>query len=175
MHEGEFLAVKKPIPAAVLLAVITYPEAPTLLLTQRTAHLRDHAGQVSFPGGRIETADRDAIYTALREAEEETGLPPRSVRIAGYLPQYHTGTGFCITPVVGLVEPPLSLRPDPFEVAEIFETPLSFLLDPDNRRQCQIHWQGRLRRYFAFTYGAHFIWGATAGIIVTLCNRMAKV
>ncbi|MCL2831490.1 MAG: CoA pyrophosphatase [Betaproteobacteria bacterium] len=160
------------IQAAVLLAVVTRPEAPTLLFTRRTEHLRDHAGQVSFPGGRIEETDRNATHTALRETKEETGLSPESVNVIGYLPRHYTGTGFCITPVVGLVSPPLSLQPDPFEVAEIFEAPLSFLLNPGNRRQSWIHWQGRLRRYFAFSYEEHFIWGATAGILVTLGDRI---
>lgn len=160
-------------PAAVLFPVVLHPDRPTVLLTQRTAHLRDHAGQISFPGGRIESDDLGPVHAALREAEEEIGLSPRHVEIVGYLPEYRTGTGFRVTPVVGFVTPPFDLRLDAFEVADAFEVPLSFLLDPSNHQQHEIQWRGRLRRYHAMPYGDRFIWGATAGMIVSLCRRLA--
>jgi len=159
-------------PAAVLFPIVLREEAPTVLLTQRTAHLKDHAGQISFPGGRIEADDPSEVHAALREAEEEVGLPRACVEIVGYLPEYRTSTGFRVTPVVGFVTPPFSLRPDPFEVAEVFEVPLAFLLDPANHQQHEIHWRGRLRKYYAMPYGDYFIWGATAGMIVSLCRRL---
>lgn len=161
-------------PAAVLVPVVLRDAGPTLLLTERTAHLRDHAGQVSFPGGRIEPEDPSALHAALRETEEEVGLAPRHVEVVGYLPDYRTSTGFAVTPVVAFVTPPFSLRPDPFEVAEVFEVPLSFLFDPANHRQHEIFWRGRQRRYYAMPYGGHFIWGATAGMIVSLYRRFAE-
>ena len=119
-------------PAAVLFPIVQRPQGHTVLLTQRTDHLRDHAGQVSFPGGRVDAVDVSPQATALRETQEEIGLSPSHIEIFGYLPQYYTGTGFVVTPVVGLLTPPFELQPDPFEVAEIFEVPLSFLLDPAN-------------------------------------------
>ncbi|GAB4179845.1 MAG: CoA pyrophosphatase [Rhodocyclaceae bacterium] len=155
-------------PAAVLVAVIDRPEGPTVLLTQRTEHLHDHPGQVSFPGGRREPEDASALATALREAREEVGLAPDRVEVLGVLPEYHTGTGFCITPVVGLVAPPLALALDSFEVAEAFETPLAFLLDPRNHRRMRMEIRGTLREYWAMPYEGRFIWGATAGMIVSL-------
>jgi len=159
-------------PAAVLFPIVLRDAPPTVLLTQRTSHLRDHAGQVSFPGGRVEVEDASPIHTALRETEEEIGMSPDRVEVLGYLPEYRTSTGFRVTPVVGLVRPPFTLRPDPFEVAEVFEVPLSFLLDPANRQRHSREWRGRLRHYFAMPYGDYFIWGATAGMIVSLAERL---
>ncbi len=159
-------------PAAVLFPIVLHEDGHTVLLTQRTAHLKDHAGQISFPGGRVERADRSPEHTALREAEEEIGLLPERVETIGYLPQYRTGTGFCVTPVVALVTPPFDLRPDPFEVAEIFEVPLGFLLDPANHQQHSLHYRGALRTYYAMPYGDYFIWGATAGMIRSLTERL---
>lgn len=161
------------IPAAVLVPIVRHPTEATLLLTQRTAHLRDHAGQISFPGGRIEPADPGAAHAALRETEEEVGLSPRHVEIVGYLPDYRTSTGFCVTPVVAFVTPPFSLCPDAFEVAEVFEVPLGFLLDPANHQQHEMFWRGGLRRYHAMPYGERFIWGATAGMIMALYRHLA--
>jgi len=159
-------------PAAVLFPIVRHPARATVLLTQRTAHLRDHAGQISFPGGRVEAGDASPVHTALRETEEEIGLAREHVQILGFLPEYRTGTGFRVTPVVALVEPPFELRPDPFEVAEVFEVPLDFLLDPGNHQQHEMHYRGSLRRYYAMPYGDYFIWGATAGMIRSLSERL---
>ncbi|MFN4325475.1 MAG: CoA pyrophosphatase [Azonexus sp.] len=159
-------------PAAVLFPIVLRDAGHTVLLTQRTAHLRDHAGQISFPGGRVEACDATPMDTALRETEEEIGLSRERVEILGFLPEYRTGTGFRVTPVVALVTPPFDLQPDPFEVAEIFEVPLSFLLDPANHQQHSLHYRGALRHYFAMPYGEHFIWGATAGMIRSLTERL---
>jgi 8-oxo-dGTP pyrophosphatase MutT (NUDIX family) len=160
------------IPAAVLFPIILRDDGQTVLLTQRTAHLRDHAGQISFPGGRVEAEDLSPSHTALRETEEEIGLPRERIEILGFLPEYRTGTGFRVTPVVALVQPPFELQPDPFEVAEVFEVPLAFLLDPANHQQHSLHYRGALRSYFAMPYGDYFIWGATAGMIRSLSERL---
>ncbi|WP_310492024.1 CoA pyrophosphatase [Dechloromonas sp.] len=159
-------------PAAVLFPIVLRDSGQTVLLTQRTAYLRDHAGQISFPGGRVEAEDLSPSHTALRETEEEIGLPRERIEILGFLPEYRTGTGFRVTPVVALVLPPFDLRPDPFEVAEVFEVPLAFLLDPANHQQHSLHYRGALRNYFAMPYGDYFIWGATAGMIRSLSERL---
>jgi 8-oxo-dGTP pyrophosphatase MutT (NUDIX family) len=153
-------------PAAVLLLVVNHPE-PTVVLTQRTSHLAHHAGQIAFPGGRREGGEETPESTALREAHEEIGLDGARVELLGRLPEYRTSTGFAVTPVVGWVEPPLSYRPDPHEVAEVFEVPLDFLLDPRNHRYESAFYRGRMRHYWAMPYGERFIWGATAGMLVT--------
>lgn len=155
-------------PAAVLVPVVARPTGPTVLLTQRTAHLRDHAGQVSFPGGRCEDDDPTPEHTALREAEEEVGIVPGQVEILGRLPEYRTGTGFVVTPVVGLVTPPLNLKLDDFEVAEVFEPPLAFLLDAANHQRQTMEIRGRRHEFWAMPWQGYFIWGATAGMLVTL-------
>ncbi len=154
--------------AAVLVPVIERPGELTVLFTQRTAHLSDHAGQVSFPGGRSEPTDPSPVFTALRETEEEIGLDPALIEVLGLLPEYRTGTGFRVTPVVGLVRPPFALNPDSYEVAEIFETPLSFFLDPANHQRHSMEIGGVMRHYYAMPYAGHFIWGATAGMLVSL-------
>lgn len=159
------------VPAAVLVPVVTHA-VPTVLLTLRTAHLRDHAGQVAFPGGRVDAGDTSAKHTALREAAEEIGLDPATVEVIGYLPEYRTVTGFRITPVVGLVAPEPSLVCDPFEVSEVFEAPLGFVLDPKNHKLHQIHYRGRLREYTAVTFGDYLIWGATAGMLWSLSDLL---
>lgn len=159
-------------PAAVLFPIVLREEGCTVLLTQRTAHLKDHPGQISFPGGRVEAADASAIHTALRETEEEIGLDRERIEVIGFLPEYRTGTGFQVTPVVALVRPPFSLLPDAFEVAEVFEVPLSFLLDPANHKRHSLFHRGAMRQYFAMPYGDYFIWGATAGMIRSLTERM---
>ena len=160
-------------PAAVLFPIVQRSEAPTVLLTQRTTHLKDHPGQISFPGGRRESADPSPAHTALREAAEEIGLSEEQVDIVGYLPEYRTATGFRVTPVVALVTPPFDLQLDSFEVAEVFEVPLAFLLDPANHQQHSLHYRGKLRHYYAMPYGRYFIWGATAGIIMSLYRALA--
>jgi 8-oxo-dGTP pyrophosphatase MutT (NUDIX family) len=159
-------------PAAVLFPIVQRGSGETVLLTQRTAHLRDHAGQISFPGGRVEADDPSPLHTALRETEEEIGLAREHVEILGFLPEYHTGTGFRVTPVVALLTPPFELAPDPFEVAEVFEVPLAFLLDPANHKRHSLHYRGALRHFFAMPYGDYFIWGATAGMIRSLSERL---
>jgi len=159
-------------PAAVLVPVVDRPGGLTVLLTQRTDHLHDHPGQVSFPGGRCEAEDASPVVTALREAQEEVGLKPAQIDVLGMLPEYHTGTGFRITPVVGIVALPLELELDRFEVAEAFETPLAFLLDPRNHRRMSMEIRGALREYWAMPYEGRFIWGATAGMLVSLYRTL---
>lgn len=161
-------------PAAVLVPIVLHDGEHRIMLTRRTAHLKDHPGQISFPGGRVEETDTSPAHTALREAEEEVGLDARHVEIIGYLPEYRTGTGFRVTPVVGLVQPPFTLKLDDFEVAEVFEVPLAFLLDPANHERHAAHLRGALRHYFAMPYGDYFIWGATAGMIRSLYEIISK-
>jgi len=161
-------------PAAVLVPLIDHPDEMTVLLTQRTAHLSAHAGQISFPGGRIEADDADAVAAALRESEEEVGLPRGRVTIVGRLDTYLTGTGFEITPIVGIVAPPLSLVLDPFEVAEAFEVPLSYILDRRNHQRVERESGGRRRSFFILPYQGRNIWGATAGILVNLAEVLAE-
>ncbi len=162
-------------PAAVLIGILARAE-PMVLFTQRTAHLKDHAGQISFPGGRRDPGDRDAAHTALRETEEETGLAARAIDVIGHLPDYRTGTGFVVTPVVGWVNtPPASdgYSFDAFEVAEVFEVPLAFLLDPRNHRLETAMFKGRMRTYHAIPWQGRYIWGATAGMLQTLYRAVA--
>ncbi len=159
------------IRAAVLLPIVARPQ-PTLLFTLRTESLARHSGQISFPGGRSEEGDLSPVETALRETQEETGIAAGFVTVAGYLDRYLTGTGFDIQPVVGLLAEGFGLAPDPREVANIFEVPLAFLLDPANRRRETRHLGGRDRRFHAITYQQHEIWGATAAIIVDLAARL---
>lgn len=167
-------AARQPLkPAAVLLLVVNRAE-PAVVFTQRTAHLADHAGQIAFPGGRCETDDCDPETTALREAREEIGLETGRVQVLGRLPEYRTSTGYAVTPVVGWAEPPLSYRPDPHEVADVFEVPLAFLLETRNHRYESAFYRGRLRHYWAMPYGERFIWGATAGMLVTFQRLMAR-
>lgn len=157
-------------PAAVLVPIVEHATGLTVLLTKRTDHLHDHAGQVSFPGGRIEPEDPDPEYAALREAQEEIGLPPEQVEIVGRLDLYRTRTGFEVTPVVGLVRPPLSLALDAFEVAEVFEVPLGFVLDPVNHELHTRELRGRMRTFYVLPYEGRYIWGATAGMLVNLAQ-----
>ena len=171
---GVAAAAGECVGAAVLIPLIDHPDGLTVLLTQRTQHLRDHAGQISFPGGRCEAADADAQATALRESREEVGIEPQQVDILAVLPDYLTGTGYCVTPLVGLVKPPLDLRLDPFEVAEVFETPLVFFLDEANFRREKLQFKGELRQYWAATWQGRFIWGATAAILHDLRRALLQ-
>ncbi len=159
-----------PVPASVLMPLVMRDDGVSMLLTQRTAHLHDHAGQVSLPGGRVDASDQSAIETALRETEEEVGLHRRHIEVLGTLPDYFTGTGFCVTPVVALVQPPFDLRADPFEVAEIFEVPLSFLMNGMHHQRRTFEFPGGVgrRTFYAMPYERFFIWGATAGMLRNL-------
>lgn len=161
-------------PAAVLVPLVAYRKGSTVIFTQRGEHLADHAGQISFPGGRREPGDADPVATALREAEEEIGLHPDRVEVVGCLDPFDTSTGFVVTPVVGLVTPPLELTLDAREVAEVFEVPLAFLLDPANRRrESRVH-RGRRRRYDVFDYRGRRIWGATARMVVAFGDLVGE-
>lgn len=161
--------------AAVLVPIIDHPTEPTVLLTKRTETLSSHAGQVSFPGGKVDAADADAVAAALREAEEEIGLEPARVTICGFLDTYRTGTGFEIVPVVGLVSPGFDLALQESEVETAFEVPLTFFLDPANHERHSGVWQGIRREYYAMPYGDFYIWGATAAMLVNLCDVMTAV
>jgi len=155
-------------PAAVLVPLVSRGAGLTILLTQRTDHLYDHAGQISFPGGRCEAGDASPVATALRETFEEIGLPQSHVEVLGSLPEYTTVTGYRVTPVVGLVSSPPTLSLDAFEVAEAFEVPLAFFLDPGNHQRNTLQYQGRTRHYYAMPYEQRYIWGATAGMLMNL-------
>lgn len=159
------------VPAAVLIAITDRP-TPGLLLTQRTAHLRKHAGQVAFPGGRIDPDDDGPVAAALREADEEIGLPPGQVEVIGTTDLYRTVTGFSVTPVVAIVPPDLALTPHAEEVAAVFEARLDHLLDPANHVLREVHYEGRLRRYYEIMWEDFRIWGATAAMIVNLAARI---
>ncbi len=161
-------------PASVLVPVVARPEGPTVLFTQRTAHLKSHSGQISFPGGRAEEGDASAERTALRETWEEVGLPAERIELLGRLSDYHTRTGYRITPVVGIVQPPFELRPDDNEVAEVFEVPLAFLLDARNHQRHSREYEGEQRHYFAIPYRDRYIWGATAGMLVNLHSYLSN-
>ena len=159
---------KPPKPASVLLGIVTRPE-PTVLLTVRTAHLTSHSGQVALPGGRQDEQDADPIATALREAQEEVGLHPQFVSVLGCLPLYITGTGYKVTPVVGLIDPAMALTANPQEVADVFEVPLAFLMNPANHLRHAVEWNGVRREWLSMPYDKEkqqrLIWGATAGIL----------
>lgn len=163
------------IPAAVLVGLVERPQGMQILFTKRTPHLTDHAGQISFPGGRVDPHDADAAAAALREAEEEVGLPRAQVEMIGRLDTYVTRTGFEVTPCVGFVAPPAAYRPDPFEVAEVFEVPLGFFLDPASRKLESRMYQGRERFFYAFPWGEYYIWGATAGMLNNLVEVLGAL
>jgi 8-oxo-dGTP pyrophosphatase MutT (NUDIX family) len=159
--------------AAVLVPLVDRPGGLTILLTQRTAHLAHHAGQIAFPGGRVEAVDADEIATALRETEEEVGLTGDHIEPVGRLDRYITRTGFTVIPVVALVHPPFALTLAPDEVADAFEVPLSFILDPANRQKESAEFLGVMRHFYVFRYGERNIWGATAGMLVNLAETLS--
>ncbi|WP_419204237.1 CoA pyrophosphatase [Bordetella trematum] len=160
--------------AAVLIPMVMRAQGVSVMLTQRAAHLHDHAGQISFPGGRVEQEDVSPVATALREAQEETGLPQDSVEVLNSMPEYVTATGYAITPVASLVRPGFSLAPDAGEVADVFEVPLSFLMDPANHRLYEARLaNGQVRQYYAMAWENRFIWGATAGMLRNLYKSLA--
>ncbi|MCT8971923.1 CoA pyrophosphatase [Microbaculum marinisediminis] len=160
--------------AAVLVPVIGHESGATVLLTRRTEHLAAHAGQVAFPGGKIEGTDATPLAAALRETEEEIGIPAEKIDPLGYLDLYQTGTGFRIVPVVATVAPGYRLRIDENEVADVFEVPLAFLMTPDNHKRDSRVFKGLERHFYAMPYRDNYIWGATAGIIRNLYNRIYR-
>jgi 8-oxo-dGTP pyrophosphatase MutT (NUDIX family) len=168
------IAQERPIrPAAVLIPVVDHPQ-PTVLLTQRSAHLNDHAGQISFPGGKIDPTDASPLDAALREAEEEVGLDRGFVDPIGYLDLYGTSFGFRILPTVARVRPGFSLRVNQAEVDDAFEVPLSFLMNPANHQVHSKEFRGIERTYYAMPFAERYIWGATAGILRVLYERICK-
>jgi 8-oxo-dGTP pyrophosphatase MutT (NUDIX family) len=169
--KGELAAMAVARPAAVLVPILRRAEL-SVLLTQRAHDMPSHPGQISFPGGKLEEGDATPIACALREAKEEIGLPPGNVEPLGFLDSYRTGTGFQISPVVGLVDPNFEAVLDPREVLEIFEVPLAFLMDPANHQRASREWRGRQRFFYAMPYQGRYIWGATAGILKNLYERL---
>ena len=159
-------------PAVVLVPLVVKEKTITILLTKRNKDLPHHPGQISFPGGRVDTSDKTPKETALREVKEEIGIDRGNIKVIGSLDAYETRTGFSVIPLVGFVYPPYQILPDPHEVAEVFEVPLSFCMNPDNHLQHQRRFKGELRRFYALTYNKYFIWGATAGMIVNLYDLL---
>ena len=160
------------VPASVLLPIVARAE-PTMLFTQRSEHMRRHAGQVSFPGGRAQDGDASLVDTALRELTEETGIAADFVSVQGFLEVYETVTGYAVLPVVGLLREGFTPAPDADEVDHVFEVPLAFFLDPANCHEQVIEWKGGMRRVYAFEAEAHYIWGATASMLVNLAQRLS--
>ncbi len=167
----DLAAMRPPRPAAVLVPILLGTEL-SVLLTQRSHDMSSHPGQISFPGGKLEDSDAGAIACALREAREEIGLAAEFVEPLGFLDAYRTGTGFEISPVVGLVRPGFALKLDRREVLEAFEVPLRYLMDPDNQRKGTREWRGRQRTFYAITYEGRYIWGATAGMLKNMHTRL---
>ena len=159
-------------PAAVLIAVVKHPDEATLVLTQRLATLRTHSGQIALPGGRIDQEDPSPMAAALREAKEEIGLDPDRLEPLGYLDPYLTGTGYLIVPTVAVADPPLIHAINPTEVAEVFEVPLAFLMDPANHHRHSREFGGTLRSFYAMPYAERYIWGVTAGVLRNLYERL---
>ena len=175
--DGGLFVDREPAGAAVLVPLVQREAGLTLLLTRRADHLRDHAGQISFPGGRVEPEDDGPVATALRETEEEIGLPRQYIEVIGRLPVYSTVTAFQVTPVVGLVSPGFTLQLDDFEVAEAFEVPLAFLMDPAHHRHHRFEFAGRERRFLSMPWQGegreYFIWGATAAMLRNLYQLLS--
>jgi 8-oxo-dGTP pyrophosphatase MutT (NUDIX family) len=159
--------------AAAVLIPITDRAEPGVILTQRPTWLRSHAGQVAFPGGKVDDSDENSIFAALREAEEELNIPPTRVEVIGVADTYYSGSGYSIAPVVGIIPPDLELQPNPQEVEDWFEVPLAFLLDPANSIKKEANWNGQQRSYYDMQWGERRIWGVTAGIIANLVRRLA--
>ncbi len=159
-------------PAAVLVPLVNHGDGLTVVLTRRTDHLSTHAGQISFPGGRMDDDDDGPVHTALRETEEEIGIAPHRIEVVGHLDQYIVGSGFLVSPVVGFIEPPVEVAPHDHEVAEVFEVPLDFLIDPANVARHHREFEGRIRHFYAITYLDYYIWGATAGMLRDLAGRL---
>jgi 8-oxo-dGTP pyrophosphatase MutT (NUDIX family) len=159
--------------AAAVLIPITDRAEPGVILTQRPTWLRSHAGQVAFPGGKVDDSDENSIFAALREAEEELNIPPARVEVIGVADTYYSGSGYSIAPVVGIIPPDLELQPNPQEVEDWFEVPLAFLLDPANSIKKETNWNGQQRSYYDMQWGERRIWGVTAGIIANLVRRLA--
>jgi 8-oxo-dGTP pyrophosphatase MutT (NUDIX family) len=168
----DVLGATKLRPAAVLVPVIERAGGLAILFTQRTEHLAQHAGQISFPGGGVEPDDADAVAAALRETEEEIGISRTLVHPFGYLDCFETISNYCVTPVVGSLDPAFHATPDAREVADVFEAPLDFFLDPANLRRRRIEWRGRPREIFEFPYAGRSIWGATAAMLLSLVRRL---
>lgn len=162
----------QPRPAAVLVPIIARPEGLTVLLTQRPETMPTHAGQIAFPGGKMDEGDATPVETALREAEEEVGLHRRHVDVVGFLDSYQTGTSFRIVPVVSIVAPTFTLNIDPREVVDAFEVPFEFLMDSANHRRDHRQYNGVIRHFYAMPYGERYIWGATAGMLRNLYERL---
>src|SRR6187399_198009 len=173
LHMGDIVDGTKVNDAAVLVPLVARKGRVSLLFTQRTPHLAAHAGQISFPGGRIETNDASREDTALRETEEEIGLAREHVEVLGRLPEYSIPSGFRITPVVGWINAPFDTLPDPFEVADIFEAPLEFFLEVARYQRHEYHFNGRHRHYVAIPYEGRYIWGATAGMLLSLARILS--
>lgn len=161
-------------PAAVLVPFVRRGDVLSVLFTRRTEHLRTHAGQISFPGGAIEDGDKDAVAAALRETEEETGIASDLVEPFGYLDSFETVSGYCVSPVTGFVRGDYRAKPDPEEVAEVFEVPLDFILTPDRLKRLDFDWKGRIRTTFEFDWDGRRVWGATASILMNLLRRLEK-
>lgn len=159
-------------PAAVLVPIIERADDLTILLTRRADHLESHSGQVAFPGGKMHDEDTDPIATALRETREEVGIAESHIELVGQLDAYETGTGFIIRPIVGFVAPDVTLTLDPGEVAEAFEVPFSFLMDPANHRRERTFWRGKMREFYEMPYKGQRIWGATAAMLVNFYTRL---
>lgn len=163
---------EEPKPAAVLVPLVPRADGLNLLLTERQPHLRRHAGQIAFPGGRIDDSDADAVAAALRETEEETGIAPSFVEPIGFLDTYLTSTNYRVVPVVALLRPGFTVTPQEAEVKDVFEVPLGFLMDPAHHERHSRDWQGHTRYYYAMPWQGRYIWGATAGMIRNLYRLM---